>query len=160
MCDTDSNKNKIKPTQRMLGVFNRIKSAMSPKQQMLTTDAAPTEILPNENVPSQLSIPDRRAQIEHAFPMQMAQNQMNQLNQNATMIGTQQNLSFNHCTDLHIGSNIYHGQQSSSRKNSDNGINENRPKRMSKTVTGKCFLPMLMHLPVLNVLLLKITFSN
>lgn len=153
---TDSDKSKIKPKQRIFGVFNRIKSAVTPKQPMLTTDAAPMDdsLIPsnaiqlrNENLPSQqLSVPNRGGQIEPAFPMSMVQNHMNQLNQSSTVIGTQQNLSFNNCDNLHIGTNIYperrssRSSRSSLRKNSCNGSNENRPKRMSKTIAGKCLL--------------------
>lgn len=151
---TDSDKSKIKPKKQMFGIFNRIKSAVTPKQPMLTTDAAPMDdslITPkamqlrDENVPSQqLSVPNRAGQIEAAFPMSMVQNHMNQLNQNATIIGTQQNLSFSNCDNLHIGTNIYperrssRSSRSSSRKNSYNGNSENRPKRLSKTIAGKC----------------------
>lgn len=146
--ETNSDKSKIKPKQKIFGVFNRIKSAVTPKQQMLTTDAAPMDDsqissnaiqLRDENLPSQqLSVPDRSAQIiQPSFPMQMVQNCMNQLNQSATVIGTQQNLSFSNCDNLHIGSNIYPERRTSSRKNSYNGNTENRPKKMSKTIAGK-----------------------
>lgn len=72
---TETNKNKSKPKQLILGVFNRIKSALSPKQQMVTTDV--TTIDQND-----------QARLVHST--QMVQNSMNQLNQNTTVIGTQQ----------------------------------------------------------------------
>lgn len=145
---TDTEKNKTKSKHRMLGVFNRIKSVVTPKQQMLTTDAAPMDDsqissniirLPDENLPShQLSVPDLNVPVPAAFPMQMVRNNMNQLNQNATIIGTQQNLSFSNCDNLHIGSNIYPERRTSSRKNSYNGNNGNNEKRpKTKTVKGK-----------------------
>lgn len=145
--ETNSEKSKMKPKQqKIFGVFNRIKSAVTPKQQInqLTTDAAPMDDsqipsnaiqLRDENLPSQqLSVPHRMALIQPAIPMQM-----NQLNQNATIIERQQNLTFSNCDNLHIGSNIYPERRLSSRKNSYNGSTENRPKKPSKTVAGKDF---------------------
>lgn len=151
---TDSDESKTKPKQRIFGVFNRIKSAVTPKQPMLTTDAAPMDDsqipsnnaiqLRNANLPSQqLSVPNHGGQIEPAIPMRMVLNHMNQLNQNATIIENQQNLSFSNCDNLHIGTSIFperrssRSSRSSSRKNSYNANNENRPKRMSKTIAGK-----------------------
>lgn len=148
---TDSDKSKTKPKQRIFGVFNRIKSAVTPKQPMLTTDAAPMDDsqipsnaiqLRNKNLPSQqFSVPNHGGQIMPPFPMQL--NHLNQLNQNATIIENQQNLSISNCDNVHIGANIFperrssRSSRSSSRKNS---YNENRPKKMSKTIAGKCFL--------------------
>lgn len=126
-------------------MFNWIKSAIAPpKQHMLTTDVSPTDdsqILPNENISAQLNNLGRNAQAQHAHPMQMVQNHKKQLNQKAKIIGTQQNISFNNCNDVHIGSTIvYHMSRANSRKNY---YNRNRG-ILSKTVSGKYYLPTLM----------------
>lgn len=115
--------------------------AVSPEQQMLTTDAAPVDgsqilsngtQLRNENIPPQTKTEsNRNEKIE-----QMDQNYRNHCDQNASMIGTLQNLTINHCGTVHIGSNIYHGQCSNSGNDSCDGNNGNQGKEMSKTVTG------------------------
>lgn len=156
-CDSIGKKIKSKSK---LGVFNRIISAV--KAPMLTTDAAPIDDpqIPsnaiqsrNENLPTPtpLDIPNRNAYLQHTYPMQMVQNNMNQSNQNGTVIGTQQNLSFTDCNGLQFG-NTYHlhprknsHSSSSSRKNSLNDNNQNQLKRMTRTVVGECSFLFRMH---------------
>lgn len=129
MCDSNKKKSKSKP------------KSVAPKKRMLKTDEVPandSQILSNgsqlmnENAPPQSKTKlDRNEKIEL-----LAQNNRSHSDQNATVIETLQNLSINHCTDVHIGNKIFHGQFTSSRKDNCDENNGNRTKEISKTVTG------------------------
>lgn len=129
----------------LFGYLNRIVSPSN--KTLLKTDAMP---LDNENIQIRSNdnesnnentiqhlntIPSRIDPFEHAHSMQMIQNNLNQANQNVTVIESQQNLNFNNITGLQIG-NTFH--VSSSRKNSHSRSNENkRNSRMKKSLIGK-----------------------
>lgn len=137
----DSNGKKAKP-KSMFSVFNRIVSAVAPKP-ILTTDAAPVQDssissknmnLRNENIPTQLIVPDRNTQVEHPYPMSMVQNNMRQSNQSLAVIEKQNNITISHCPIVHFGS-VNKLRLSSSPKTSCNESNENRTKKRKTTKT-------------------------
>lgn len=140
---SDSKADKMKSKQ-IFSVFNRIKSAVTSKKPMLTADAVPADdsrMASIESIPTQLAVPNRNALLQQAVSSQFIQNYMDQTNQSLMMVGTQQNYSISHCPNVHIGETKYYGPRRPTRKNShnENENNTNRPKRMSKTVSGKYF---------------------
>lgn len=137
--ESSSNKKKIKHTS-VLGYCNGILSKIVPSssKSMLKTDAVPINNtspqhqtpsdefdLSNSNSQQQSLVPSRNAQIERALPMQLVQNNLNQANQNLTVIESQQNLQFNNVQGLQIGNTI-HVSGLNSRKNSCNESYDDR----------------------------------
>lgn len=132
--DIDKKRNKSKS---VLGYCNGLLARIIPSnsKSMLKVDAVPiknhsqqmenalSEVTgsENENSPEYSVVPkNANAQIVPTPPMQMIQNNLNQANQNLTVIESQQNLHFNNIHGLQIG-NTFHVSGSSSRKNSCNG---------------------------------------
>lgn len=150
--DSDVNKKKVKQKSVLFGycsdMLNKIVS--SSNKSTLKTDAVPldngsmqvtsngTESI-DRNTTQNLSISPRNVMHEHTHPMQMIQNNLNQANQNVTVIESQQNLSFNNINGLQIG-NTFHMSGSSPRKNSCNGrIEEKSIGNKTKSLIGKRF---------------------
>lgn len=149
--DSDVNEKKVKQKSVLFGycsdILNRIVS--SSNKSTLKTDAVPIDSGSmtvvasngiesiNENTTQHLSVSPRNASQEQTHSMQMIQNNLNQANQNVTVIESQQNLSFSNINGLQIG-NTFHVSGSSSRKNSYNGrIEEKNNGIKSESLIGK-----------------------
>lgn len=154
---SDIDKKKMK-TKSVLGYCNRLISRMvSPNSKsMLTTDAVPMsnnsenqlelngENRSNDNSQGLLPIVPSTAQVIPMSQMQLVQNNMNQANQNLTVVESQQNFHINNSNGVQLFGNTYYvapsGSSSRSRKNSCNGSYEDKgnPKK-TRSLVGKNF---------------------
>lgn len=151
--DIDKKRNKSKS---VLGYCNGILSRIIPSnsKSMLEVDAVPmanngahqVENTSNELIRSNESIQEHpssvtnsNTQIAITPPMQLVQNNLNQANQNLTVIESQQNLHFSNITGLQIG-NTFHVSGSRPRKKSYNKNGEDRSNQeKTKSTVGKRF---------------------
>lgn len=153
---SDFDKKKMK-TKSVLGYCNRLISRMvsSNSKSMLTTDAVPmgnnTENQLESNGENRINqelvsiVPQSTAQIVPISPtMQLVQNNMNQANQNLTVVESQQNFHINNSNGVQLFGNTYYvapsGSSLRSRKNSCNGSYEDKgnPKK-TRSLVGKNF---------------------
>lgn len=144
-----------KKENRKLGFFNGFLNRIIPSnfKPKLQTDAVPSNnnsqrIVPyvdnggNQNSQASSIVPASNTQIVLTPPTQAARPilhhpELNQLNQNMTVIESQVVTNFSHINGLHIG-NTYIAE-ASLRKNSCNGSNDDRTihKQKTRSVVGK-----------------------
>lgn len=100
-------------------------------ERIRTPSPPQLEVIPSNDLPAPVPVPV-------PVPMHLTQNNLNQANQNITVVENQQILNFNHANKLHIG-NTYHisGSSPSSRKNSCSSSNGDKGKIKSPTTVGK-----------------------
>lgn len=141
---TDSNSKKKTKQKSMLGYCNDILSRIVPStsKSMLKTDAIPLDgdsmhyQIATNDISGNNGIVSAGNSVPNEHSMQLVQNNLNQANQNLTIIESQQNLHFNNVPGLHFG-NIIHMPVSSSRKNSYNGSCDDRANHRKTKYLGK-----------------------
>lgn len=147
--DIDKKRNK---TKSVLGYCNGLLSRIIPSnsKSMLKVDAVPMANGAQQNTSNELirsngsiqehpsSVTNGNTQLALTPPMQLVQNNVNQANQNLTVIESQQNLHFNNIHGLQIG-NTFHVSSSRPRKNSNENGEDKMNQKKTKATVGKHF---------------------
>lgn len=170
---SDLEKKKMKP-KSVLGYCNNLISRIkSPNtKSMLKTDAVPMgngaydpaelngENANSDNQRTLSVVPAISTQVVPTLPINLVQNNLQQANQNLTVVESQQNFNFNNSNGLQLFGNTYYvaGSSSSSRKNSCNGSYEDKgsPKK-TRSLVGKHFH---LHLTAYNSAAISFTMTN